>query len=189
MHHWEWLRKNVLPHEKILDVGIGDAMPWKGYGVNGIHNIKTEVPKYNVVGLDIDGIDNGFPLIRGDACNLPFKDKEFDIVVLSQILEHVTCPDKAIREALRIAKKRVLITIPIGESKDLEERGDWCAQNNPWIKYTDFISDSIIPHHGHIRIFSDLNDLLKFIPSEAKIVDQIREKSDGGEWIGVVLTV
>jgi len=41
----------------------------------------------------------------GDAHYLPFKDEEFDLVILTALLEYVFYPEKVIREFCRILKK------------------------------------------------------------------------------------
>lgn len=43
---------------------------------------------------------------------LPFSDKSFDTVVMFELLEHVHNPDKILKEAERVAKKNILITVP-----------------------------------------------------------------------------
>lgn len=45
-----------------------------------------------------------------DLSNLPFKDEAFDIVLCSEVLEHVTRPVQSICELKRIAKKGLIIT-------------------------------------------------------------------------------
>jgi len=47
-----------------------------------------------------------------DIHELPYKDNEFDIVLSSETLEHVTNLDKAISELIRVAKKAIIITVP-----------------------------------------------------------------------------
>ena len=51
-------------------------------------------------------------LFAADIHNLPFSDNEFDIVLCSETLEHVTDYKKAIQELLRITKKVLIITVP-----------------------------------------------------------------------------
>lgn len=49
---------------------------------------------------------------KGDVCDLSrFADDEFDIAVMTEVLEHVPEPWRAMREAGRIARK-MLITVP-----------------------------------------------------------------------------
>ena len=52
-----------------------------------------------------------------DARNLPFLSGQFDTVMLADVLEHLHIRDAsiAIREALRVARKRVLVTMPMGD--------------------------------------------------------------------------
>jgi SAM-dependent methyltransferase len=49
-----------------------------------------------------------------DICNLPFENDQFDLVVLTEVLEHIENPTTVIKEAHRILKRggSVLITSP-----------------------------------------------------------------------------
>ncbi len=73
--------------------------------------------------------------IPADIHNLPFNDNEFDIVLCSETIEHVTDYKKAIIELLRITKNVLIITVP-------HESEEMVAQT---IK-------NKIPH-GHINYF------------------------------------
>lgn len=50
-------------------------------------------------------IDEGLP-------NLPYADNSFDTVICSDVLEHIGPHKQAIGELLRIAKKKIIITVP-----------------------------------------------------------------------------
>ncbi len=50
--------------------------------------------------------------VGGDGRALPFLTDSFETVILAEILEHVTEPRKFIREALRVARRRLVVTIP-----------------------------------------------------------------------------
>ena len=57
-----------------------------------------------------------------DACQLPYPDKSFDTVMLPEVIEHLSVHNarSAIIEAIRVARRRILITTPDGEH-DTEE--------------------------------------------------------------------
>jgi len=103
--------------ESLLDVGCGT-----GYFSFYFHQL----------GLKVTGLDSSeemldvargkiktfFPprrwvkvieFISGEATNLPFPDNSFDIVTLITSLGFIKEPHKAIREALRVARKRVIL--------------------------------------------------------------------------------
>ncbi len=73
------------------------------------------------VGVDLSFDGPPHPLnfaIRADAAALPFLDGAFDSVILADLLEHVA-PERrpaVLKEALRVAARRVLITFPAGEA-------------------------------------------------------------------------
>lgn len=56
--------------------------------------------------------------VVGDACNLPFGDREFDVVVALDVLEHVMPKNrrKAIDEMVRVARRRVIVACPTGRA-------------------------------------------------------------------------
>lgn len=50
-------------------------------------------------------IDEGLP-------NLPYPDDSFDTVICSDVIEHLDLPNAAIDDLFRVAKKKVIITVP-----------------------------------------------------------------------------
>lgn len=70
------------------------------------------------VGLDISEImlaearrRNGVEYVHGDAQALPFGDQTWDLVALITTLEFVPDPDRAIAEALRVARQGLLLGV------------------------------------------------------------------------------
>jgi ubiquinone/menaquinone biosynthesis C-methylase UbiE len=49
---------------------------------------------------------------RGDVTALPFADGAFDLVVCTEVLEHLDDPRAALAELRRVAGGRVLVTVP-----------------------------------------------------------------------------
>jgi len=52
---------------------------------------------------------------------LPFSDNQFDVVLSSESLEHVTEYRTAVNELIRVAGKAVIITVPHESSKTIEK--------------------------------------------------------------------
>ena len=88
----EYLRKNG--HLKILDLGCTHVNYWKEANhFADIVDYSEEFKKKNL----------NFTLIYTDQ-KLPFKDKEFDYVILSHVMEHVSDISEFTKEIQRIAK-------------------------------------------------------------------------------------
>jgi len=84
----------------ILDIGSANGWVFKGSGLN-------------VTCLDINEFPPGeFPQIVADAHDLPFEDKSFAVVCCNEILEHVHNPILVLKEAARVARKKVVFTVP-----------------------------------------------------------------------------
>ncbi len=99
----------------ILDVGCGTGLPME------IINYKK---LYTATGVDIYDpylkeckLKNVYTkLINSDIRKLPFKEKSFDVVICFHVIEHLTKKegDDLIRKLEKIAKKRVVLAMPIG---------------------------------------------------------------------------
>jgi ubiquinone/menaquinone biosynthesis C-methylase UbiE len=90
---------------KILDVGCG-----YGYILSQIRNLGYK----NLLGVDLAN-QIKYPNISIQISNiekLPFEDKSFDTVICSHTLEHVINIRQTISELKRVAKKKLIITIP-----------------------------------------------------------------------------
>jgi glycosyltransferase involved in cell wall biosynthesis len=102
----QWRRafipKVALPR-KVLDIGCGLTTPY--------YDILRALGDY--VGVDNrfenNMVGEGKALIKADACDLPFKDGEFGFVWMSEVLEHLDNPEKAIAEAKRVGKHGVCL--------------------------------------------------------------------------------
>lgn len=56
-------------------------------------------------------IRRGQVMICGDIEDMPFKDKSFDVIFCSEVLEHVDNPEKACAELVRVGKSGI-VTAP-----------------------------------------------------------------------------
>jgi len=97
---------------KVLDVGCGE-----GFTLKKLNEKK--------IGKTITGIDNSLSAIelgkklypelnlaRGDVYKLDFSDNEFDLVICTEVLEHLEFPEKAVEEIKRVSKKYIVFSVP-----------------------------------------------------------------------------
>jgi SAM-dependent methyltransferase len=62
----------------------------------------------------------GLSAISADIVKLPFDDNSFDVVLISETLEHVPDLESAAREALRVSRKGLVITVPHDPKEEIE---------------------------------------------------------------------
>lgn len=94
------LIKDIKKEDLVLDVGSGDKPFWRADVIVDKYLDDNQQRNSGSVILD-----NRKLFLNSDVENLPFKDKVFDFVFCSHLLEHVENPDKAISELTRVAKK------------------------------------------------------------------------------------
>lgn len=93
----------------ILDIGAADGLM--------LNNLKEEFPNTTCIGIehsnDLIACCKGKTvcLLQGDAQVLPMKENEFDVVIATAIIEHVSDPMQLIREAFRVMRKNGLIIV------------------------------------------------------------------------------
>ena len=93
------LSKYLKDNEKILDVGCG-------YG-KILHEIK-KIKNIKPFGVDNHIKTSLIPFKKADAENIPFKDKEFDVCLLIDVLHHTKNMKNVIKEASRVSKKVII---------------------------------------------------------------------------------
>lgn len=92
--------KNIGKEDLVLDVGSGDKPFWRADVIVDEY-LKNDGQRHSGSIL----YDKRKIFIQANVENLPFKDKVFDFVFCSHLLEHVENPDKAIKELTRVAKR------------------------------------------------------------------------------------
>lgn len=103
--------KNMLKKRKILEVGCGTGKISekivKSEGILTVLDIGPNLVKKVSKNLGCQGI-------VGDACQLPFADETFEVVISSECIEHTLHPQLAIKEMCRVCKKggHVCLTTP-----------------------------------------------------------------------------
>jgi SAM-dependent methyltransferase len=147
----EFDRLKVRPGFKILDIGCGF----------GRHTCAAyRLPKVITIGADLKfedliearerlklhdrlGEHGGgvWGLTAADVVRLPFKDDDFDLVICSEVLEHIQNYLQAIREIIRVLKpgRNLVVSVP----RYWPERICWALS-----------TDYHMAEGGHLRIFN-----------------------------------
>ena len=102
--------------ESLLDVGSGRGV--------FLFPFLEEFPWVQVMSLDIlphrveflQNLNNGgitrLHAMEKNICEQPLPEKSMDVVTMLEVLEHIPDVEKAVRAAVRIAKKYVVVTVP-----------------------------------------------------------------------------
>lgn len=129
-YHWQQISRNIfcfnafvvaryqqvvdlLPHkkdQKFLDIGCGDGV------------LLSLIKKGKLYGVDLDQDSLNFAstkiqakLIKAKAEKLPFKNNFFDVVIATEIIEHLSRPQLMLQEIKRVLKPggKIIITTPL----------------------------------------------------------------------------
>lgn len=101
-----------LKPKKILDVGCGEGITLK----------KLEERKIGEKNEGIDNLDEAikiaakiYPTLnikKGDIYNMEYKDNSFDVVLCTEVLEHLDDPERAMKELIRVSSKYLILSVP-----------------------------------------------------------------------------
>ncbi len=97
----------VRPDTRILDLGCGDGTLLKLLTkVKNIHGYGLEIDSENILRC----VENGVNVIEQDIDQglYNFDDRSFDTVIMSQTIQTMQYPDKALIEMLRIGKECIV---------------------------------------------------------------------------------
>jgi len=105
-----------LAEGSVLDLGCGTGRLLKlleqsGRKVSGVDNSDEALKFCKKKALDVIKLDL-------EKEKLPFDDESWDNVISVHSLEHIKNTDNAINEAVRVAKKKIVILVPLGKRQD-----------------------------------------------------------------------
>lgn len=96
----------------ILDAGCGEGIT--------LHKLQDAK-----IGKKLEGFDSldraiklgkklypQLKLEQGDIYNIKSKDNTYDVVICSEVLEHLERPEEALREMVRVSKKYLVLSVP-----------------------------------------------------------------------------
>lgn len=126
-NHFVAMVRAILPKRYILDIGCGPGAVMKDLGLD----------RYNVVGIDLSehllrSCKNNLMthtcgasgyLVQGDAQQLPFAGKSFDVVVCLGVLSYLPSESKILGEAHRVLRPGGFLLIGVRNELSLANAG------------------------------------------------------------------
>jgi spore maturation protein CgeB/SAM-dependent methyltransferase len=116
-----WMCRQVTGRD-VLDIGCSQGIVCLILGREGFRCTGIDLEERS---LDVarEALSREDEVVRrrvtfqgGDASELPFKDGSFDTVMMGEILEHLTHPERVLAEARRVLREggRLVVTVPHG---------------------------------------------------------------------------
>lgn len=102
----------TLKVASILDAGCGEGFTMNRLIKNGIGK-KIEGVEYSEEAINFG--KKLFPdltIKQASIYNLPYQNNSFDLILCTEVLEHLEDPAKALRGMLRVCKKYLIISVP-----------------------------------------------------------------------------
>lgn len=131
----------LIKPQKILDAGCGEGIILDLISQNLSNNGNSTNSEVQLWGIDIskDAIQEAekripvAKLTNGSINSLPYTNNYFDLVVCSEVLEHLKNPSTALNEINRVAKSYLLFSVP----------------NEPWFRLSSFLSGKYLRTLGN----------------------------------------
>jgi SAM-dependent methyltransferase len=98
--------------DSILDVGCGEGFTLNRLSENNIGK-RLEGVEYNKKAIELG--QKTYPNIKikqGDIYHLPYENNSIDLVLCTEVLEHIDDPQKGLRELIRVSKKYLVVSVP-----------------------------------------------------------------------------
>jgi len=104
----DWLLREFPRPGNVLEIGCGTGHFSRWLGGQGLAAVGLDYsPAMLAEARALDSV----PLVWGDARRLPFTDGAFDLATFITTLEFLTRPQEALAEALRVARRGVILGV------------------------------------------------------------------------------
>lgn len=139
----------ISASDRIIDIGAG-----KGW----VPKLLEQEHKLNITALDVvDHNTAGINLNIYNGTRLPYKEDTFDVCLLIFVLHHTDNPERLIKEALRVTRKKVIIIEDTPKNKFecyLQEKIDYYFNHR---KFKDIhIAHNVMSEKDWLKLFNEL---------------------------------
>lgn len=98
--------------KSILDVGAGEGFTLNKLEEGGIGE-HLEGIEYMGEAIELGKkLYPDFKIKKGDIYKLPYKDNYFDVIICTEVLEHLDKPVQGLNELKRVSKRYLLLSVP-----------------------------------------------------------------------------
>lgn len=117
----ELTEKEIIRTQETLKLMPKDVVSILDIGCGGGRVTNDIRPEYKIIGLDIClAYIKEFlgPKLIADASRLPFKNSQFDLVLATEMLEHIPEENfkRTVSEIFRVSKRYIIITVPFQQT-------------------------------------------------------------------------
>ena len=129
----ESLFVEAAPAEMVLEVGVGEGF------LAGYLWERFSDKKFTGVDLHQESLDrlkclfHGIETHQGDAYDLAFLGREYDLVICAEVLEHLQDPQRALNQILSLKPKHTILTVP----------------HEPWFMVSNFLRGKTLRRFGN----------------------------------------
>jgi ubiquinone/menaquinone biosynthesis C-methylase UbiE len=108
---------DVKPGSRVLDVGSGSGWMARRLATRSVKVVSVDLSHRNLERIRSTLSQSGAAQVLTDACQLPFRNGSFDLVVISEVLEHLNSPAEGAREFARVLapRGRIVASTPYKE--------------------------------------------------------------------------
>ena len=166
---WHFINEcqdGVRKESKVLDVGCGSGWFLELLAKHGFSDIYGCDYKKN---LDFEGFN--FELVNLNEQDLPFSDGVFDMVICSDVLEHLENPSRCLRNIRRVVEPEGVVYVTIPNCANILQRLYFLLFGVPGAIAYRVVNtlDAMVGYHGKYeylgKFASKLDDILNFIPA------------------------
>jgi SAM-dependent methyltransferase len=111
----------ALPCEALLDAGCGDGLYLEAIGSSAKRLVGTDISGRILETARRTAARSGVEpeLVRANLERLPFAEGEFDVVLCTQVVEHLLDPAQGLRELARVLRRGGVLVVTTDNSRNV----------------------------------------------------------------------